>query len=360
MTASVAAGDVPIELEALGRVMAFNTVTVRSLVGGQVQSINFEDGQSVKQGALLVQIDPRLLQATVEQDKATVSRDQANLGNAEAELRRYLPLAGKGIVSTQQVETQRAQVSQLRSTVAADQAALSRDQVQLGYTSITAPIAGVLGLRLIDVGNIVDPSSQKGLVVLTQMQPITVLFALPQANLAEIQARQAASSSKGGLAVEAWTQDGSRKLDEGKLAALSNEVDATSGTITLKGVFPNPGNALWPGALVSVRLVLDTQQGGLTVPNTAVDQGPTGPFVWVVNPDGTAHSTPIAVRQQLRGQTLVSSGLTAGEQVVTNGQYGLTSGAHVTVQHASPPQPGSTGPAAPMRTNQPGRLGISQ
>jgi multidrug efflux system membrane fusion protein len=185
-----------------------------------------------------------------------------------------------------------------------------------------------------------------------------VLFTLPQANLAEVQQRQAASGGKG-LAVQAWSQDGTRQLDEGTLSALSNLVDASSGSITLKGVFPNQEQTLWPGASVTVRLVLDIQHDGLTIPAVALDQGPAGPFVWVVAPDNTAHPAQIKVRQRIRGRVLVSSGLNAGEQVVTNGQYGLTSGAQVTVQQGQPQQTASGAPTPPLRTNQPGRLGIS-
>lgn len=356
VTAPVASGDVPIELEAIGRVAAFNAVTVRTLVSGQIEAIAFKDGQTVRRGDLLVQIDPRSMEATVDQDRATVDRDQANLANAEADLKRYIPLVRGGLVSVQQVQTQRSLVAQLHGTVAADLAALDRDQVQLGYTTIRAPISGILGLRLVDVGNLVNPSDAAGLVALTQIQPITVLFALPQANLNEVQSRQAATDGTG-LAVQAWTEDGSHELDEGRLSALSNQVDATSGTVTLKGVFPNPKQLLWPGASVSVRLVLDIQHDGLTVPTAAIDQGPQGRFVWAIAPDGTVHPTPVTLRQQLKGRALLSSGVKAGEQVVTDGQYGLTSGAHVTIQKSQAANVNSDG--TPLQTNQPNRLGIS-
>jgi multidrug efflux system membrane fusion protein len=359
-TATVSAGDVPIVLEALGHVEALNTVTIHPLVSGQIDSINFKDGQSVKQGALLVQLDPRPLQATVDQEQGILQRDQASLSNAEVDLRRYVPLSQKGIVSTQQLESQRSRVDQFRATAAADQAALNRDRVQLSYTSIAAPITGVLGLRLVDVGNVVSPTDpQKGLVVLTQIQPINVRFPLPEANLPDIQTRQAASASTGGLAVEAWSGDGSRKLDQGTLAALSNQVDLSSGTVMLEGLFPNQGNVLWPGSSVLIRLVLETRQNGLTVPVAAIDQGPSGSFAWVVAKDGTVHTSPVKIEQTLSGRVLVSSGLSAGQQVVINGQYGLTDGARVAVQQASEQVAGNN-TAAMMHTNQPGRLGITQ
>ena len=292
------------------------------------------------------------------EDKATLARDRARLASAETDLERYVPLLTEGVVSAQQVSDQRALSDQLRATVAADQAALDRNQVQLGYTTITAPISGVLGLTLIDVGNILDPASRSGVVVLTQIQPITVLFPVPQASLTESRERQVASST--GLSVEAWSQNGSRELDQGVLSAVSNEVDATTGTVMLKAVFPNSKSLLWPGASVAVRLVLDIQRDGLTVPAAAVNQGPKGPFAWTVARDGTATMSPLTIRQQLRGHVLVSSGLSAGEQVVTDGQYGLTSGALIKI--VAPSKQASTEeeqPAPELRTNQSDRLGIS-
>ncbi len=354
--AIVASGDVPIELEGLGRVQAFNTVTVRAQVGGQVDKIDFEDGQAVQPGKLLARIDPRPLQATVAQDKATIDRDRASLANAETDLRRYVPLAGQGIVSAQQVATQRSLVAQLHGTVAADTAVLDRDQIQLGYTSITAPIAGVLGLRQVDVGNTVSPTDPGGLVVLTQVQPIIVLFAVPQSGLPEVQLHQTASGGAG-LAVQAWTQDGSRQLDQGRLSALSNQIDVASGTVMLKAVFPNPDHTLWPGASVTARLVLDVQHTGLTVPGSAVDQGPQGSFVWVVAGDGTVSPVPVQVMQVVHGTALVT-GVKAGDQVVSDGQYGLTPRAHVVVQQPVPKGSAAAAPQ-PLRSNQTNRLGIS-
>ena len=356
-TFAVASGDVPIEQDTLGQVMALNTVTIRPQVGGQVTAIQFKDGQFVKQGDVLVQIDPRPLQAAVDQDKATLLRDRAHLTSAQTNLGRYLPLLKQGVVSAQQVSDQRALVGQMQATVAADQAALDGEQIQLGYTTITAPLPGILGLRMVDVGNTLNPTNLAGIVVLTQIQPITVVFPVPQANLTEIQEHQTAS--KTGLVVQAWSQDGSRELDEGVLSALSNEVDATTGTVMLKAVFPNPNQLLWPGASVAVRLVLDVQHDGLTVPASAVNLGPKGPFAWTVGADGTAAISPLKIRQQLRGQVLVSSGLRAGEQVVTDGQYGLTRGAHVSVEAPSKLASGEAAGAPALRTNQTDQLGIS-
>lgn len=357
-TAAVAQGDVPIELDALGRVQALNSVIVRTQVAGQIQKFGFEQGQAVTAGQLIAQIDPRPLQATVEQDKSILARDRANLANAEADLRRYVPLVGQGLVSTQQLDTQRALVAQLTATVAADQAALDRDQVQLGYTSITAPISGIAGLRFVDVGNVVRPADPQGLVTINQVEPIYVLFTLPQADLPEIQTRAAAAGTEW-LVVEAWSQDNSRKLDTGRLSVINNLVDATSGTVTLQGTFPNPRHLLWPGAFVSVRLVLDVTHGGLTIPAAALQRGPHGPYVWTVAADGTAQAMQVTVRQSLHGQVLLSSGLSGGEQVVTNGQYALVPGAHVAVQNTGPRQENGATPAPPMRNSQTNRLGFS-
>jgi membrane fusion protein, multidrug efflux system len=353
----VARGDVPIELNALGRVQAPISVTVRAQVAGQLQKVVFQQGQPVRPGQLLAQIDPRPFQATVEQDRATLARDRANLANAEADLSRYIPLVPKGLVSVQQVDTQRALVAQLKATIAADQAAIARDQLQLGYTSIAAPVAGVAGLRLVDVGNVVSPSDPQGLVVINQVQPIAVLFSVPQIDLPEIRTR-AAEAGKDGLAVQAWSQDDAHQLDSGRLSVINNQVDAASGTLTLQGMFPNARELLWPGMFVTVRLVLEVQHDGLTVPSAALQQGPKGAFVWTVARDGTAHPAPVRVQQSQHGRVLVSSGLSPGEQVVTDGQYGLTSGAHVAIQRSGAQQASGEQPVPALHNAQTDRLGI--
>jgi membrane fusion protein, multidrug efflux system len=357
-TVAVVEGDVPIELDALGRVQAANTVTVRAQVPGQIQKFAFEQGQAVTAGQLLAQIDPRPFQATVQQDQANLARDHANLANAEADLRRYVPLVGKGLVSTQQVDTQRALVAQLKATIAGDEAALDRDQVQLGFTSITAPFAGIAGLRFVDVGNVVSPADAQGLVAINQVQPILVLFTLPQADLPEIKTR-AVAAGKDGLTVEAWSQDNANKLDTGRLSVINNQVDVASGTVTLQGTFPNPHELLWPGAFVSVRLVLDVKHGGLTIPATALQYGPQGTYVWTVAQDGTAQPTSITVQQTAHGQVLASSGLGAGAQVVSNGQFGLAPGSHVAVQNSKSQEANGSTPAPSMRNTQTNRLGFS-
>ncbi|MGO4125687.1 efflux RND transporter periplasmic adaptor subunit [Inquilinus sp. YAF38] len=349
--ATVTRQDVPIELDGLGRVQAFNTVTVRTQVEGQIQQIVFNQGQTVQQGDLLLTIDPRLTQAKLEQDQATLARDQAHLANAQANLGRYKPLERSGYATDQQVDTQQAMIDQLQASIKGDQAVIDQDQVELGYTKITAPISGVTGFRLVDEGNVVHPTDASGLVTIAQVQPIAVLFTLPQAALPDIQ-RQMASAGAAGLTVEAWSQDGATRLDTGKLETLDNTVDAASGTITLRADFPNAQKLLWPGEFIAARLVLRVQHDGLTVPAAVVQRGPAGAFAWVVRPDGTVATQPIQVAQSVRGTALVTAGLTAGQTVVSDGQYGLQPGD--TVVARSPDD--TTG--APLMNAQTDQLGI--
>ena len=349
--ATVAVQDVPIELDGLGRVQAFNTVTVRTQVEGQIQRIAFNQGQTVQKGDLLVTIDPRLYQAKLEQDQAALARDQAHLANAEANLGRTKPLERSGYATDQEVDTQQAKIDQLQASIKGDQAVIDQDQVELGYTRITAPITGVTGFRLVDEGNVVHPTDANGLVTIAQVQPIAVLFTLPQAALPDIQ-RQMASAGAAGLTVEAWSQDGTSKLDIGTLETLNNTVDAASGTIMLRADFPNAQKLLWPGEFVQARLILRVQHDGLTVPAAVVQRGPNGAFAWVVRPDGTVAPQPIQVAQSVRGTALVTSGLTARETVVSDGQYGLKPGDKV-----APRSPGDTADA-PLMNAQTDTLGI--
>jgi multidrug efflux system membrane fusion protein len=350
--APVTQGDVPIELDGLGHVQAFNTVTVRTQVEGQIERIAYAQGQTVQKGDLLAKIDPRLYQAKLEQDQAALARDKAHLANAIANLNRYLPLAHSGYASGQQVDTQQAMVAQQQATLQADQAVIDQDQLEVSYTDITAPIGGVAGLRLVDEGNIVHPTDTTGLVTITQVEPIAVLFTLPQADLPDIQQHMAASGAAG-LAVEAFSEDGSIALDEGKLETMSNMIDAASGTITLRADFPNAKKLLWPGEFVQVRLVLTVRHDGITVPASVVQRGPDGSYAWVVGPGDTATAQPIQVAQLTRGTALVTAGLHPGQQVVTDGQYGLQPGARVVEQ-----RPDGDAGSAPLKNAQTNLLGI--
>ena len=333
---TVAQHDVPIYLTGVGTVIAYNTDVVRAQIQGQIISINFTEGQHVHAGDLLAQIDPRPYQAQIEQFTANRDRDQAQLANALANLNRYTPLEQKGFATTQLLETQKAQVAQLQSAVKADQALIDAANVQLSYTRLTSPIDGVTGIRQIDVGNIISPSNTNGVVVVTQIEPISLIFTLPETVLPQIQAQQ--QKSKQPLTVLAYNQDDSIKLDEGILGLVNNQIVQTTGSIQLKANFPNKSHRLWPGELVNARLLLDTRHDGLTVPASVVQQGRTGPYAYVVNPDNSVAIRPIKVAQISDGQALIDSGLAANEQVVVDGQYKLQPGTHVTLLHGKAAQ----------------------
>lgn len=323
----VASHDVPIYLRGVGTVIAYNNVVVHSLISGPITKITFTQGQTVKKGDLLAQIDPDPYQAQIDQITATRDRDQAQLVNAQANLDRYTPLLAKGFATSQLVATQKAEVIQLQATIKADEALLQAEQINLSYTRLTSPIDGVTGIRQIDEGNIIHPTDTFGLVDVAQVQPISLIFTLPEETLPQIQKQMA----KGQLTVFAYSQDDKTKLDEGKLLLLDNQIVQTTGTIRLRATFPNAGNQLWPGALVNVRLLLDTRTGGLTVAGSAVQQGPNGSYVYVIAPDGTARIRPVTVAQLTEGQALIDSGLEANETVVVDGQYKLVEGVPVQV-----------------------------
>jgi len=321
--------DVPIYLTGVGTVIAYNTVIVRSQIQGQIASINFTEGQAVHTGDLLSQIDPRPYQAQVDQVTATRDRDQAQLVNAQANLARYTQLGDKGWATPQLVETQKAQVAQLQSAIKADEALIEAAQIQLSYTRLTSPIDGVTGLRQVDIGNIIHPTDPNGLVVVTQIEPISLIFTLPESNLPQIQEQE--QKTKQPLTVLAYSQDNTIKLDEGTLALVNNEILQTTGSIQLKANFPNKTHRLWPGELVNARLLLDTRHDGLTVPAGVLQQGPQGAYAYVINPDRSVAIRPIKVAQISEGQALIDSGLQANEQVVVDGQYKLQPGTHVTI-----------------------------
>ena len=324
---TVKSGDVPIYLRGIGFVQAYNTVVVRSQIQGQLTQIPFTEGQTVHPGDLLAQIDPRPYQAQLDQATANRVRDQAQLANAQANLQRYLPLLAKGFATPQLVDTQKAQVAQLAAAVKADEAVIESAQLELGYARITAPIDGVTGIRQIDIGNIIHPTDPNGLVVVTQLQPISVIFTLPEADLPEIQQQMA----KGPLTVLAYSQDDKIKLDQGTLELVDNQIEQTSGSVRLKAKFPNPAHLLWPGELVNVRLLMETRNQGLTVAAPVVQRGAQGAYVYVIKPDHTVESRAVAVAQISDGQALIDSGLKAGERVVVDGQSKLQQGSRVAV-----------------------------
>jgi multidrug efflux system membrane fusion protein len=328
---TVAQHDVPIYLTGVGTVVAYNTVVVRSQIQGQLVSINFTEGQTVHTGDLLAQIDPRPYQAQIDQLTANRDRDQAQLTNALANLDRYNSLAKTGDATPQLLDTQKAQVAQLQNAVKSDSALIDAANIQLSYTRLTSPIDGIVGIRQIDIGNVIHPTDPNGLVVATQVEPISVIFTLPETNLPEIQQQQA--QTKGPLKVLAYSQDGKIQLDQGTLTLVNNEILQTTGSIQLKAEFPNTAHRLWPGELISMRLLLDTRHDGLTVPASVVLQGPQGSYAYVIDADGAVAIRPLKIAQIWEGQALVDSGLQANEQVVVDGQYKLQPGTHVTILH---------------------------
>jgi multidrug efflux system membrane fusion protein len=327
VAATATQGNVPIYLRGIGSVIAYNTVTVRSQIQGQLTQIAFKEGQTAHVGDLLAQINPSPYQAQLDQVTANRARDEAQLQNAQANLQRYLPLLKNGFATPQLVDTQKAQVAQLVAAVKSDEAQIESAKVLLGYTRITAPINGVTGIRQIDQGNIIHPTDPLGLVVITQLQPISVLFTLPEEDLPEIQQQLA----KGPLTVVAYDQSDQIQLDVGKLAVISNEINQTTGTIQIKADFPNAAHRLWPGELVAMRLLLQTEPSAITVPAPVVQQGPQGTFAYVIKPDATVEQRPITVSQEGKIRALVSAGLRPGERVVVDGQARLQSGTRVSI-----------------------------
>jgi multidrug efflux system membrane fusion protein len=319
----VVSGDVPVYLRGVGTVIAYNNVIIRSQITGQLVKISFQQGQTVHTGDVLAEIDPRPYQAQLDQTIANRERDRAQLVNTQANLDRYTQLGTKGFATPQLIETQKAQLGELQAAIKSDDALIDAARVNLSYTQLTAPIDGVTGIRQIDIGNIIHPTDPNGLVDVTQIQPISVIFTLPEETFPEIQAQMA----KGTLAVYAYSQDGKARLDEGKLLLINNQIIQATGTIQLRADFPNAQRRLWPGELVNARLLLSTRPNGLTVPVPAVQQGPNGSSVWVIGPDETAQIRPVTVGQISDGQALIDSGLKANETVVTAGQYRLAPGA---------------------------------
>ena len=318
--------DVPIYLSGIGNIVAYNTDVVRSQISGQLISIDFTEGQTVKAGDVLAVIDPKPYRAKVDQMTANRARDQAELDNAKINLKRATELIGNGFATQQTLDTQKAQVDQLQGAVQSDDALIEQAKVELGYTRLTSPISGITGIRQIDVGNVIHPTDAGGLVIVTQIEPISLIFTLPEDRLTQIQQRMAQASP---LKVIAYSQDGKTMLDEGTLTLIDNEIVQATGSIQLKAEFANGRHLLWPGQLVSARLLVDTRHNGLTVAASAVQRGPAGTFVYVIKPDGTVEARPVTVLQTVAGEAVVTSGLQANERVVVDGQYRLQNGSAV-------------------------------
>jgi multidrug efflux system membrane fusion protein len=327
--APVEKSDFPVYLTGLGTVQGFNTVTVRTRVDGQIDKIAFKEGQMVRQGDLLVEIDPRPYQATLDAAKAKKVQDEANIANANLDLQRYTKLGE--FATKQQTDTQRTTVQMLTAQIAADDAAIFNAQTQLDYTQVKAPISGIAGLRQVDIGNIVNASTQTGVVTIAQIEPIAVIFTAPEEQLPYINEAQAVAPLK----VIAITTDGKKPLAEGKLAVVNNQVDTTSGTIRLKGVFDNKDHALWPGQSVSTRLLVKTLKDATVVPDDAIQHGTDGLYVYAVNADNKAELHKVKVSQSIDGRSVIAEGLSPGQQVITAGQYKVSPGTLVSTAVAS-------------------------
>ncbi|MCA1372120.1 MULTISPECIES: efflux RND transporter periplasmic adaptor subunit [unclassified Bradyrhizobium] len=327
LAASPRIQDVPVYLDGVGAIRALNTVTVRSQVDGKLIAVNFTEGQDVKKGDVLGEIDPAIYQAQYDQAVAKKAQDQAQLANQRIDLARYEQLAASNAGSKQQADTQRALVAQTEALVKADQAAIDNAAATLSYTKIVAPISGRVGLRLVDQGNIIHASDTTGLVVITQLQPIAVWFSLPQQQIMRVNA----AAAKGPLAVDVFGNDGIMVIDTGKLTGIDNQVDQTTGTLKLKAEFPNANYQLWPGQFVNVRLKVETLTQALVVPTSAVQRGPIGTFSYVIGADNIVSAKPVTVTQQNEHDAVIASGLSASERVVTTGFANLSDGSKVIV-----------------------------
>jgi len=335
-TATVQQHDMPIYHAGIGTVSAMQSVTVKARVDGQLDKVGFTEGQDVKAGQMLARIDPRTLQAQLAQVQATKAKDQATLANARVDLARYLRLIAEDASTQQQVDTQKALVAQLEAAVKTDDAQIAYAQVQLGFTTIVAPISGRVGARLVDPGNIVHAADTTGLVVINQVDPISVVFTLPEEAFQDVnRAINAGASTHRTLAVQAYPRNTAGNsadlLGTGKLTLLNNQIDTTNGTVQLKGAFANPTHTLWPGQYVNVRLVLGQRAAALTIPAAAVQRGQSGTYVYAVGDDGkTVQPRPIELAQIQDGVAIVDKGLAAGQKVVVDGQYKLKPGAAIT------------------------------
>jgi multidrug efflux system membrane fusion protein len=333
--------DVPVYLNGLGQVLAFNTATILAQVSGQLVSVPFKEGDEVDKGSLLAQVDPRPFQATLDQALAKKAQDTATLASARLDLKRYQDLLPGGYVSGQQVDQQKAAVDSDAALVQADEASIESARVQLSFTSIRAPFAGVAGIRQVDVGNLVASGSSTGIVVLTQIKPISVTFTLPEQSLPQIRA-----SDTQPLTVLAVTRDNQTELAHGKLTAFDSQIDATTGTIKLKASFDNLDKKLWPGQFVNARLLVRTEHGALTVPAPAVQLGPNGSYVYKVQDDQTVQMVPVTVGQSEANVATITQGLSENDKVVVDGQSRLQPGSKVTVSTAGTNSIAGASPAA--------------
>src|SRR5215472_15175637 len=354
--APVVKQDVPVYLSGLGSVTAFNTANIKSRVDGQIMKVNFREGQDVREGELLIQIDSRPYQVQVEQLQAQLFRDQAQLRDAKLNLERYTALLPSGSIAQQQVDTQKALVDQLDGTVRNDQAQLDSARLNITYSRITAPFSGRIGLRQVDPGNIVHASDTNPMLILTQLQPIAVIFTLPEDVLPKV----AQQMRNGALEVDAFSRDDQTKLATGKLLTIDNQIDPTTGTAKLKAVFENRESKLWPNQFVNADLRVETRKNSTVLPTAAILRGPQGAFVYTVNPDKTVQDKPVTIALTQGDITVVSDGVNPGETVVTDGQDKLQRGSRIEPR-GGPPNAGAgaTGPVGRRTANSQGSTGTS-
>ncbi|HEX5433678.1 MAG TPA: MdtA/MuxA family multidrug efflux RND transporter periplasmic adaptor subunit [Candidatus Angelobacter sp.] len=347
MTVSVAVAkaerrDVPVYLQGLGSVEAFNTVVVKSRLDGQLVEIHFKEGQEVQKGDLLAVIDPRPYEVALHQSEATLFKDQAALSDAKLNFQRFQDLFKQGVIPQQQFDTQKSLMDQLEGAVRADQANIDNVKLNLAYTRITAPVSGRIGLRQVDIGNMVHASDPNGLLVITQLHPIAAVFTLPEDDLPTV----AKHLRKGSLQVDAYSRDDQTKLATGKLLTIDNQIDPTTGTGKLKAVFDNTNRALWPNQFVNVHLLLEVEKNSLVVPAAAIQRGPQGTYVYTVKPDKTAEMKKVSVGLNEGNLTTLASGLQPGELVVTDGQDKLQPGSKVEIRAGQPQRPSGQQEAA--------------
>src|SRR5215813_880236 len=329
----VTAQDVPIFLNAIGTVQAYNMVAIKSRVDGQIVRIDFKEGQDVKSGDPLFQIDPRPFQAALDQAQASKQKDEAQLAGAQLDLERYEKLIGTGYQTRQSYDNQKATVAQLQAAIKGDDAQINTAKLNLSYADIRSPIDGRLGARLVDKGNLVHANDNNALVMITEVKPIFVSFTLPQETLEDLRENHKGSA----LVVYAYSGDGKKQLAEGKLTLIDNAIDQATGTIHLKARFDNEDERLWPGQFVSLRVVLSTRRDVATVPSQTVQNGPNGHYAYVIKPDNTVERRDVEVASIQDGIAVVTKGLAAGERIVVDGQYRLTNGARVNPQAAPAP-----------------------